>query len=92
MQFSVDSFRQVVADAFDPGQFFHTRVHHAAQAAEGLQQLLAAFGADSADAFQARLGARLAAARPVAGISALATYGALRAPTAATPNPPMSQR
>src|SRR5713101_9900849 len=67
MEFLVDFFRELAADALDLRQVLDARAHDAFQPAEPRQQLLAALGADPRDALQRRSGAPLGASRPVSG-------------------------
>src|SRR5262249_55178180 len=54
MQFLVDALGERPADAFDLGDFVHTRSDQAAQAAEARQQPAAAFDADPVDRLEHR--------------------------------------
>src|SRR5688572_14483453 len=66
MKVAIDTLGERAADAFDLGDVVDRRSLHPAQAAEVLDQRLAALRADARDLVQHRGGARLAAARTVA--------------------------
>jgi hypothetical protein len=63
----VDLLGQGPADAFDTGQLLHLGAGHFLQAAELLEQLLAAFRTDAGYPFQGRTGAGLRTPGPVTG-------------------------
>src|SRR2546425_1399689 len=67
MEFLVDFFGELAADALDLRQILDARAHDALQPAEAREQLFAAFGADPRNAFQRRSGASLGASRPMSG-------------------------
>src|SRR5688572_25756536 len=66
MQMLIDALGERAADAFHLGDVVDRRGLHAAQAAEMLDQRLAALRADARNLVQHRRGARLAAARTMA--------------------------
>src|ERR1700687_1986066 len=63
----VDALGERTADAFHACKIFDARGEHSLQAAEVLEKLLAPARSDGRNLLQARGGARLAAARAVAG-------------------------
>src|SRR6267143_6880715 len=67
MEFLVDFFGQLAADALDLRQVLDARAHDALQPAEAREQLFAAFRSDSRDALERRRGASRGASRPVSG-------------------------
>src|SRR5690242_20994262 len=67
MKLPVDLLGELAADAFDLRQVFDARAHHALQASESRQQLLAALGAHAGDALEHRRRAAFGASRPVSG-------------------------
>src|SRR5262252_6804642 len=66
MQLLIDLLGELAADPLDLGEVLDTRRHHAFQASEARQQVLAALRADSRDPFERRCRATLGAPRPVA--------------------------
>src|SRR5437879_2683250 len=67
MQFLVDFFGELAADALDLGEILDACAHDAPQAPEPGQQLPAALGPDAADALERGSRAPLRASRAVAG-------------------------
>src|SRR3982074_1621493 len=67
MEFPVDFFGELAADALDLRQVLDARAHDSLQPAEAREQLSASFGADPRNSLQRRSRGSLGASRPVSG-------------------------
>src|SRR5712691_10889708 len=67
MEFPIDFFRELAADALDLRQVLDARADDSLQPAEAREQLFAALRSDSRDALERRRGTSLGASRPVSG-------------------------